>query len=55
MVTQGKWVVLTLEQKINVIKITSEIGVGKTQIKLSLKFKAEPMCDYENIVFVCLQ
>jgi len=58
--TKIKRIVLTLEQKINAIKrldqgtpaykIASEMGVGKTQIQLLRKHKAELMTDYENNV-----
>jgi len=58
--TKKKRIVLTLEQKINAIKrldqgtpaykIASEMGVGKTQIQLLRKRKAELMTDYENNV-----
>ena len=38
-----------LDEGTATFKITSEMGVRKTQIKSSLKCRAELVCDYENI------
>jgi kinesin family protein 6/9 len=58
--TSPKWKVLTLQQKVDVIKlldsgkaackIAAELGVGKTQIQNLRKRKFDILSDYENNV-----